>query len=99
MITEHTFDVERTAAKINVKESVIHGLLEHAPDDVTITAIHGYSSAMGIVELEEPIAHNTDAEPYALLNWEGHLFPFHPADVEYVQELMDDADEDFEDHL
>jgi hypothetical protein len=96
-MTDHTFDVEATAARINVVPDVLRGLVDKCREDVTITAVHGYNGAVAIVELDEPITmQDADGEPYALLSWSGYIFPFHPDDMELLTKIMNNADHEFE---
>lgn len=97
MSASSTFDHGKMADQIDVETGVVDGLVSNCQSDVTITDIHGYWGAIAIVELEDGItAQNADKEPYALLSWSGHLFPFSPDDTVLIELLMERADEEFE---
>lgn len=80
-------DAEEIADRIGVDPAVVRGLQDKTPEEHTIVDVHAYRNAIGIVELEEPISMNgPDPDPYALVCWDGYVFPFHKGDVENIEE-------------
>lgn len=96
-------DVEAAAERLNVAEGALHGVVDNferradlsdykVGERPLIADVLEYNHAIALVELTEPIGHNTDPAPYALVNFEGHVFPFHPADVEYLSQHVESAE-------
>lgn len=89
-------DVDATSERLGVDPAALQGVVDNYearnPDEPAIVEIHAYRHAIGIVELEEGICHNSaDPEPYALVNFYGYVFPFHPKDVEYIGNVFENS--------
>lgn len=94
-------DIVETARDLNVETSALFGVVDNyerrnninRSSGPKIETIHAYWNAIGVVELTENLEHTHGGYvPYALVDFNGYVFPFHPKDLQYVAELYADAD-------
>lgn len=86
-------DIEHTARKLEIAPEIVEMLIDiGAEHGHTVTDIHGYNNAIGIVEFDREIAHNDGGYTnYALVDPNEYLFPFNPQDAETLSNLTSEA--------
>jgi hypothetical protein len=94
---ESPVDIDAAADRLNVSPDALRAVVdnyehhrEHCqyPDDERplIEEIHAYSRAIAVVTLSRQLQHvGGGAEPFALVDFDGHVFPYHPGDADVLR--------------
>lgn len=98
-------DVGETAERLGVEPDALHAVVDnferHGREAIAsrmvvpaplIEEVHVYWHGIAVVTLTEPIDHTECGDcDYALVDFNGYVFPFAPGDVNYIMDNLDTA--------